>query len=242
MSTNVEPHGELPGKTAEEETVIHFLFRLVTPYLLGVCIGVGFFFLLIQFVAEPEGLVRAVKEAASTEPWQNAANAPPSPPRSPATSPPKTSETPGPTPSSSPSPIHSPLDRTSTSVSKPVADPRENDRARTAPPSSPKKERATASTTAKPPESRNDQEGVFPRHCGFPPPYPGADRDRFMACQRRNECLAYRHYVNRRLSQDHDQCLLSGGQPTWCHDHFAALRRSFDPADCNRISSPTRSP
>ncbi len=34
-----------------------WLFRTFTPYLLGVCIGVGFFFLLIRFTSGPDSLV-----------------------------------------------------------------------------------------------------------------------------------------------------------------------------------------
>lgn len=44
-----------------------WLFRTFTPYLIGVCIGIGFFFLLIRYISGPEGLVAVNKKFAAVE-------------------------------------------------------------------------------------------------------------------------------------------------------------------------------
>ncbi|MBF0455221.1 MAG: hypothetical protein HQL72_10455 [Magnetococcales bacterium] len=233
-----------------------WFFRTFTPYLLGVCIGVGFFFLLVKFVSGPQGLmwetsllsqsesVTAAEhisepveegEALSTSPA--AATSLLSQPVEPPTPPPETG-------------------KSSVMVSSFVNTHEEKTKQEPVAPLSSKQEASPLhiprETLTEPPKKEQRPKAVVPSassqpkaapaspstteyvNCGYPPRFSGPEMDRFLACQQRNACLSVQTRGKLMLEQQRNNCVMSGQDPVVCRDYYAANSPYYSLESCNR--------
>ncbi|MBF0382011.1 MAG: hypothetical protein HQL69_13390 [Magnetococcales bacterium] len=221
-----------------------WFFKTFTPYILGVCIGVGFFFLLVRFTAGPVGMswngdnkadnkpVETVKQepiidadiilpdSATVEDGTVVANI-----NAVAESQAKyraayfakksVEKTERQKPDKTPSKVEA-------TVGKP--DPIETD--------------TNAKTVTKVASKiQNRQDDITPQNCGAPPSYPGVERNRFIACQWRNNCLASRLRAKSMFARGRSDCVMSGRNPVACRDYFDSMEKRNDPRACNRLQS-----
>ncbi|MBF0447378.1 MAG: hypothetical protein HQL67_04170 [Magnetococcales bacterium] len=228
---------------------IHWIFRTVTPYLLGACIGIGFFFLLIHLISGPSGLVsvnnKMIRFSQSTSEDVVVAST-------------------NPTPDTPASPVNAALSGSEQKTSdEPVSSIVENLSASAVPPSEPTDQKSSETVEQQPQspaelvpeqsvagvmekawqpvvtEKRVEEAAapgaaLSPVDCGTPPGYPGEEMSRYMACQWRNGCLSAVQQESVRLSQGRKDCVMSGQNPIFCRDYFDALQNRFDPAVCNQ--------
>jgi hypothetical protein len=242
---------------------IGWLFRAFTPYLLGACIGVGFFFLLLQFASGPQGLVSAMAEKAGvtlpaevdkTDVVTHTQEAPPplvedahsadvvqepvntqptvmapevivvSSLATSANPPAAASESLIATQTSSPilaQREESPVSRANLDVAEDVL---VEERGKVASPVA----------QSKAPVSVAQVDNSQPQGCGVPPRGPGVEMSRFMACQWRNNCLAYLSQSRAMNHQARNRCVMSGRNPVICRDYFNAMEQRFNVSSCNR--------
>ncbi|MBF0358703.1 MAG: hypothetical protein HQL70_08840 [Magnetococcales bacterium] len=210
-----------------------WFFKNVTPYILGVCIGVGFFFLLLKLTSGPDGLivnketkkvhadVAAVIKAAPIQ--AKKIDLPKS-----ATTTDKAQED---TSNSEPS-AHTGLKAAYlatksllNSVTETPTDKPEKSR---------RIERKSSSSVAIA-ESRQNQSDTKPRNCGTSPRFPGVEMNRFLACQWRNNCLASINKSKAQFAQARHNCVMSGRNPLSCRDYFDKMEKRTSLDSCNRL-------
>ena len=69
--------------------------------------------------------------------------------------------------------------------------------------------------------------------CGPSPRYLGVEMDRFRVCQWRNNCLATRSQSAAMLVQGQKNCVMSGRNPVACRDYFATIKQRTSLDSCN---------
>jgi hypothetical protein len=238
-----------------------WLFRTFTPYLLGVCIGVGFFFLLIKFASGPEGLVGVngtligidtakvaeiipgkakeifLPELLQVQDSEPVAVAKPAEPVEPAVvvaaAPAKISS---PEPPAAPQP--EPIAEQSASpvefeeVSEPVFAAEDPDDHSFA--GYHGKDRSTDTAITLVENIKTPSTDFQPVQCGQSPRYPGPEMNKYMACQWRNNCLASRAQTKAMLAQGRKDCVMSGRNPIACRDYFDTIEQRTSLESCNR--------
>jgi hypothetical protein len=218
-----------------------WFFKTFTPYILGVLIGVGFFFLLLRFTAGPVGMS-----------W-NGDN--------------KTNNTTVEATKQTPTPVkdiavpnsvivkNSAMMDKINSVAKSQAKFRAEYQAKKELKKAAVKKPSKTTTTnnlavGKPDEivvktkqattvaesSPENQVDITAKNCGAQPRYAGVERNRFVACQWRNNCLATRLNSLAMLTQGRKNCVMSGRNPVACRDYFDSMERRNSLESCNRLN------
>ncbi len=214
--------------------IFGWFFKNVTPYVLGVCIGVGFFFLLLKLTSGPDGLI--VED--ETKKAQNVA-------AEIKLAPIQTKNIKLPKSVTAPDDVQVEANKkeptartglkaaylatksllnsvTETSIDEP-AKPEKNSRAD-----------SKSSSRVANANSTSSLKDTKPRNCGFNPRYPGVEMNRFLACQWRNNCLATRSQSKAQLAQARHNCVMSGRNPLSCRDYFDNMEKRASLDSCNR--------
>jgi hypothetical protein len=221
-----------------------WFFKTFTPYILGVLIGVGFFFLLLRFTAGPVGMSWEGDEKTSNDAVKVVKQAP------------------IPTeemvvPSSLIVKDSAMMDKinsvaqsqakfradylanrelkksTAQKASKIVAKPNLS----IGEPDNIKIEAKTEKVTTVASSNIASKIDITPKHCGPQPLYQGVERNRFIACQWRNSCLASRLKSNAMFAQGRKNCVMSGRNPVACRDYFDSMEKRNSLESCNRLRS-----
>ena len=229
-----------------------WIFRHFFPYLAGIFIGVGFFFLLDTFlpmlpaipVVDWSGRV-AQKTVAPSEPIPQKKALPPLSGEEAPLSGEKTAQTTAmPTePPSLPAPVVPLLveDTPASAADQMASLPEEIPEKRVEEPSAPLAgeqkavERLSPRAKAAQPAlaTKPAHEGGKPLECGVAPKRPGINMDRYLACQWRADCLNRLERARRLIEQDKRRCPTSGNNAQACLAYYRALAQQYHASLCS---------
>ncbi|MBF0194483.1 MAG: hypothetical protein HQL71_07975 [Magnetococcales bacterium] len=222
--------------------LIGWFFKTFTPYILGVLIGVGFFFLLIRFTSGPVGMSWEGDEKTKSSAEKVVIQTPiPTEekviPKSVIV---KDSNmldkinavTQSQAKSRATYQANKELKKTSKSISSTTST---NQILSYSEPDNLKTEVKTKQKTVVAKKNNAIKADLTPKNCGVQPMYQGVERNRFIACQWRNNCLASRLRAKAMFTQERNNCVLSGRNPFACKNYFDSMEKRYDPKDCNRL-------
>ena len=237
-----------------------WIFKHFTPYIAGILVGVGFFFLLVYLLPLlPEvsvldwSMVSAKKEVSLSLPTQPGSAVAPLPAAVPAGAavtggiaeqpqkPTATQSPPAPpqvATQSPQTPQQAPrfAEAGSALSEMPNRGPVPPDIIATEQPLDSELERdpvemvVPRQSPAKPSAGKQQEDGRI--DCGTPPMRPGRQMDQYLACQWRADCLSRLDRARRMIEQDKKRCPTVGVEAQSCQAYYRALEQQYHPSLC----------
>lgn len=233
--------------------LLKWIVKQFAPYVAGILIGVGFFFLLVYLLPLlPEApvldwsLLTARKEVSVPVPPAQSGSAPEAGKAAGATDgvsrPPQGVAATQPTPPSQPTapaqPMASaqPAPKFAEAGSVMSESPAQSDVVATEQPLDSELERdpveiAISSAPPAKPAADKPQEGTW-GDCGVPPARPGRLMDQYLACRWRADCLSRLDRARRMIEQDRKRCPTVGGEAQSCQAYYHSLEQQYHPSLC----------
>ena len=233
--------------------ILKWIFKNFVPYIFGISVGVGFFFLLVRVLPIlPEASVLSwpmaymTKETHAPQPATEKTSAGtviPKALRDPTLINNKTPETPAP---QQPKPAE-----TTTALEGKIA----LDEKSSGTPAGQNLARPTSLATEQPPEENLPEESAEPiakqetklattnptqtspvrdkpTGCGIPPSRPGKAMDQYLACQWRENCLNRLSRARKMIERDKKRCPSNGANAQSCLAYYHALEQQYHPSLC----------
>lgn len=241
---------------------IKWLLKSVGPYVVGILIGIGFAYLLVDLLSNPLSLpgqaVRSGKDAAAKEtpaaPVQKPAPVAVSHTPASAPAPVKAEEPPPPPPPVpvaapvEPAPVAAPMEPAPVVTSAPEPAPMEPAPVAEAP--APATEAAAPaapwghppmmghSPMAQPPMAQPPAEVVA--KCGQPPRTPGYAMSRYYACLWQQQCEARQSRALEMIRRSKEACPKSGANAQLCQNYYTSLEQQYQSGMCPQQWNPAQ--